>query len=142
MRSKATPRRQPGTQHDVSTTDLRRFVARIVPFGHLVHDYIALAALLHHADLAAPFVTRLRPAHWAITLHQIAARIALAHLQLMGRVDYDQLVDMILDADTLPPGALQIELATLGSVAGQIHTERIVADAVAVLTGHNREVAA
>ncbi len=49
-----------------------------------------------------------------------------------------QLADVLHDAGTIQPDSYAIERATLARVAELIHAGAIVADAVAVMTGHRR----
>ena len=140
MSGNATPRRQPGTRQDQSAIHCKRLIAAIVPRPDLAADYIVMAALLHYPDLAAPHVSRLHPGNWMIDLHQIMGRIALSHLRTMGRVDLRQLVYM-LNAGTIRPSALRIELATLARVGELILADGIVGDAVAVVTVSRRGAA-
>ena len=135
---KAAPRRQPGTRQDESAIHHKRLIASIVPHPHLAADYAVLAVLLHRPDLAAPYVTRLHAGDWETDLHRVVARIALSQIRTLGRVDRCQLVDVLLDADTIRPESFALELATLARVADLIHGDGIVADAVAVLAGQRR----
>jgi replicative DNA helicase len=142
MTRNATPRRQPGTRQDQSSRDYNRLIAAITPRPDLAADYVVLAAMLHCPDLAAPHVSRLHPGDWATVLHQIIARIALAHLRTIGRVDHRQLGDVLHDAGTVRPDSVALERATLARVAELIHVSGIVEDAVAVLTADRRGAAA
>ncbi len=142
MIQKATPRPVTGTQHNQTALHHKRLIAGIVPLPGLAADYVVLAAILHHPDLAAPYVARLHPGDWITDLHRIMARIALAHLRTIGRVDHRQFADVLDDAGTIRSELLQIELATLACVAELIHADGIVADAVAAVTDHRREVVA
>ncbi len=117
-------------------------VADIAPRPDLAADYVALAALLHHPGLAAPYVSRLHPAAWTTQRHRIIARIAVSHLTQLGRVDHRQLTKVLLDAGTFAPEALALEMTTLARIADLIHADGIVPDAVATLTTRGREVTA
>ena len=135
MIAKATPR--PATE-----AQRKDLIAVIVPHSDLAAEYVVLAAMLHHPDLAGPHVSGLHPADWATELHRIMARIGLAHLRSIGRVDCRQLIDVLRDGGAVRPQAFAVELATLARVAELIHTGGIVADAVAGITAHRRGAAA
>ena len=140
MIGKATPR--PATEaRQESAPHHNRLISRLVSRPETAADYVLLATLLHHPDLAAPYVSRLRPADWTTELHQIIARMGLWHLRTIGRVDHRQLVDVLHDAGTIRSDSFALELATLARVAELICTDAIVADAVAVVTAHRRGAA-
>ena len=142
MIQKATPRPVTGTQHNQTAPHHKRLIAGIVPRSDLAADYVVMAAMLHHPDLAAPYVARLHPGDWITDLHRIMARIALAHLRAIGRVDHRQFADVLHDAGTIRSELLRIELATLARVSELICTDGIVADAVVAVTAHRRGVVA
>lgn len=135
---KSTPRTATGTRQEQSAHQYTQLVAKIIPRPDLVPDYIVLAVLLHHPDLAAPYISRLHPGDWETDLHQVMARIALSHLRSYGRVDPYQLVNVLHDCGE----SLNMELAMLRRVSDLIHPESLMGDAVAILTGHRREVVA
>ncbi len=139
---KATPRRQPGARQNETAIDCNRLIGDIVPRRDLMPDYVVLALLLHHPDLAAPHVSCLHPGAWAFELHRIVARIALSHLRTIGRVDLRQLAAVLHDADVIRPATLRLELETLARVADLLRADDIVADAVATLTAYRQGVAA
>ncbi len=141
MTRKATTRPAAGTRHNQSTTHHKQLIAAIVPRPELAADYVAMTALLHHPEVAAPFVSRLHPSDWTTDLHRIMARIALAHLRTIGRVDRRQLSGVLHDAETVRPNTFALELRTLACVAGLICGD-VVTDAVAVVTADRREAAA
>ncbi len=142
MSGKATPRQATGTRHYQSAPHCKRLIAGIAPRRQLAADYAVLAALLHHPDLAAPYVPRLHPGYWSMDLHRIIARIALAHLRTIGRVDHRQIANVLHDAGTVRPDLLRLELATLARVAELITPDGIVADAVAAVTANRHGAAA
>lgn len=141
MTRKATTRPAAGTRHNQSTTHHKQLIAAIVPRPELAADYVAMTALLHHPEVAAPFVSRLHPSDWTTDLHRIMARIAMEHLRTIGRVDRCQLWDVLDDAGMIQPDTFRLELATLARVA-ELLCGDMVADAVAVVTAHRREAAA
>ena len=137
MTENATPQPAAGTRQQTAPHH-KRLIASIVPRPELAAHYVALAALLHHPDLAAPYVKELYPADWAIWLHQIVARIALSHLQLLGRTDMRQLNNVLHGAGSIRPDFLELELATLARVGELICGGEIVADAATALTAHRQ----
>lgn len=139
---KATPRTSTGTRRYQSPAEYRRFIAKIVPRPQLAPDYIVLAAMLFHPDLTAPYLSRLRATDWQYDLHRLVARAALWQVRGMGRADLHQIADLLLRGGAMSRAALVAELSIIARVAELIHDGGVVADAVAVLTGHRRGVAA
>ena len=137
MTRNATPRRTAGTRQ-ASSLHYRRLIGQLVPRFELAAEYVVLAALLHHPDLAAPHLNRLTPADWTLELHQVVARIALSHLRTLGRADMRQIAGVLRDARTNASAALALELTTVTRVAELIRDGVIVTDAVAAMTAHRQ----
>ena len=135
---KVTPQRQPGTRQDESAIHHKRLIVSIVPQSRLAADYAVLAALLHHPDLAAPHLSRLRATDWQAERHRLVARAAMWQVRGMGRADLHQIADLLLSGGAMRRAALVAELSIIARVAELIGTADIVADAVAVLTGYRR----
>lgn len=120
-------------------------VAKIIPWPHLVPEYIVLTALFHHPDLAAPHISRLHPCNWEDELLQDMAHFALSQLSIyrrVGNVGINKLTELVLDAGMVRLERLEIELKILERVAELPLNEAIVADAVADLTSRRIEGAA
>ena len=135
---KATPRRQPRTRQ-VGSLPHSTLIKAIVPRPRLADDYIVLAALLHHPELAAPYLSRLRATDWLHDLHRLVARAALWQVRGMGRADLHQIADLLLSGGAIRRAALTAELTIIAKVGDLIHASGIVADAVAILTSTRRE---
>lgn len=103
-----------------------QLIARIIPVAALLADYIALAALLHRPDLAARHVSRLNPADFAKPLHQHVARMAVAHVRLLGCADLEQIRRLIVDSGGFASESLELELRTLRRVADLLVDQVIV----------------
>jgi hypothetical protein len=115
-----------------------RLIDEVVPRRDLAADYVVLAALLFYPVLAAPHIERLHEGDWTTQLHQYMARIVLSYLRHFGGVDYQQLSRILNDADFIRPEAFAVERKTLERVSNLLHHDSIVADAVAVVTGHRQ----
>lgn len=101
-------------------------IAWIVPDAAILVDFIALSALLHCPNWAARHVNRLYPSDFAKPLHQHIARMAVAHVQQLGRADLVQIRRLIADSHDFASESVELELRTLRRVADLLVDQAIV----------------
>lgn len=109
-----------------------QLIAQVVSRPDLWADFTALATLLNHPDLADPYTERLDPARFTAELHQIMARVALAHLYTFGRVDLHQMLDLLAASRNFSREEVAITMSTVDRVSDCIN-EEIVHEAMKAL---------
>ena len=113
-------------------------VSSAVPRRANAPDYISLAALLHRPGLLGERAMNVRAGDFVPDLLCAIARIAMAHVRAMGRVDLEQLCSVVTESGVASPAALALAMRTIARIGDLIPDAETVDRAVADLIARRR----
>jgi len=114
--------------------DAWRLIERILPPRRRVDQAILLAAMLHQPYRIAARLPQISAASFEQPIHQLIARMARSQIRDLGTADLITIRRLLCEQSEFGVPRVDLELATLGTVAELIRTEKLIDLAITQFT--------